>query len=170
MRRFHPTLTVPLMTAPDLKTAEPRQIEGGAIIALAVIVTGGTVIGIMLASILVVHGLTPAHAAIEALLIEAGAFGLWMTWKPFLLACGRIWRGCRKSYGKAWITRKGRPAMSIELKPCPFCGDEPEWVELVPDLTKISCKNSDCKMMPEDFYYPSPQETAASWNKRADSA
>lgn len=50
-------------------------------------------------------------------------------------------------------------------KPCPFCGCQPS---ILMSATKIAykavCKNKDCPV--ESFWYTSPGEALAWWNKR----
>lgn len=58
--------------------------------------------------------------------------------------------------------------MSVELKPCPFCGAEPV---LSPDYFgryDVRCLNTGCEIMPSTRVYDKPEDAAASWNRRAD--
>lgn len=58
--------------------------------------------------------------------------------------------------------------MSVELKPCPFCGAEPV---LSPDYFgryDVRCLNADCKIMPATSVYLTPEDAAEVWNRRAE--
>lgn len=57
--------------------------------------------------------------------------------------------------------------MSIELKPCPFCGGEPRLVEEI-SLAKVACMNRGCDVEPETPWFWSVDEAAEAWNTRAE--
>lgn len=73
----------------------------------------------------------------------------------------------------ARITRKGRSAMD-ELKPCPFCGEQPEWTIVGEnnDLLRFGClKNMMyCVVWVIPFTRPyhenALQEAVRRWNRR----
>lgn len=60
--------------------------------------------------------------------------------------------------------------MIPDLKPCPFCGEEPEmepWHGGGPDKQMISCSNEQCRVTPM-VCGETPEEAAEYWNTRAD--
>lgn len=67
--------------------------------------------------------------------------------------------------------------MSIDIKQCPFCGEDAEplnWaMELPPDIREtenawgIRCVNPNCSVCPAlGDYYPSLEDAARAWNRR----
>ena len=58
-----------------------------------------------------------------------------------------------------------------ELKPCPFCGGEPNLiVEKYPDGKDycVKCINLVCLCNPETVHYDTKEEAEEAWNVRAD--
>jgi Lar family restriction alleviation protein len=58
-----------------------------------------------------------------------------------------------------------------ELKPCPFCGEQPvvDWrmgKEKYIPLFQIRCENNDCTTQPETWYFKSEAEAIQAWNRR----
>lgn len=65
--------------------------------------------------------------------------------------------------------------MSIELKPCPFCGGEPIMSSYTYSLSgagiqyKVECERHDCPAQPTvDWHYWTAEEAAEAWNTRAE--
>ena len=62
--------------------------------------------------------------------------------------------------------------MSVDLKPCPFCGGEAELVEheVVGYQTDfyVECVTCDCIMCMGGLCYPTENEAIEAWNKRAE--
>lgn len=66
--------------------------------------------------------------------------------------------------------------MSIELKPCPFCGGEPTMSSYTYSTLgggyvqfKVECENDNCPAQPTvDWHYWSEAEAAEAWNTRAE--
>lgn len=58
--------------------------------------------------------------------------------------------------------------MSVELKPCPFCGVEPVLSSDYFRRYDVRCLNADCKIMPATSVYLTPEDAAEVWNRRAD--
>ena len=55
----------------------------------------------------------------------------------------------------------------IKLKPCPFCGREPEMVELPNNYSNeyfVRCTTDDC--VEQVMLYLSKEEAAEKWNRR----
>lgn len=58
--------------------------------------------------------------------------------------------------------------MSVELKPCPFCGKKPS--SLITNVTRqhyISCQNEECFAAPTSDGFRSLDEAIAAWNTRS---
>lgn len=56
-----------------------------------------------------------------------------------------------------------------DLKPCPFCGESPIWLE--EDCAegvgyKIKCNNFECWICPETSYYSEKATAIEAWNTR----
>lgn len=65
--------------------------------------------------------------------------------------------------------------MSIELKPCPFCGGEATMSSYTYSLSglgtqyKVECEGHDCPAQPTvDWHYWTAEEAAEAWNTRAE--
>lgn len=65
--------------------------------------------------------------------------------------------------------------MSIELKPCPFCGGEPIMSSYTYSLSgagiqyKVECERHNCPAQPTvDWHYWTAEEAAEAWNTRAE--
>ena len=58
--------------------------------------------------------------------------------------------------------------MSVELKPCPFCGAEPVLSQDYFGRYDVRCLNTGCEIMPSTRVYDKAEDAAASWNRRAD--
>ncbi len=55
-----------------------------------------------------------------------------------------------------------------ELKPCPFCGGQPEMnLGRYGDTFRVFCSHPSCKVHVDTHGFPTRQEAAAVWNKRA---
>jgi Lar family restriction alleviation protein len=67
--------------------------------------------------------------------------------------------------------------MSVELKPCPFCGGEAEMVDARKLLVvskysyiipySVRCSNRKCGVKPYTEYSGTEQEAIDAWNRRA---
>lgn len=58
-----------------------------------------------------------------------------------------------------------------ELKPCPFCGEEPEIVSYISyhkTVYKVRCNNRDCPIIAATLDYISIEDAIEAWNRRAD--
>ena len=56
---------------------------------------------------------------------------------------------------------------SNELKPCPFCGWQPEEVNCFEDgKWELYCKNEDCFILPGTYSVNSEAEAIRMWNTR----
>ena len=59
--------------------------------------------------------------------------------------------------------------MSVELKPCPFCGHVAVFNKDLFDKHYVECSNyHDCPVRPETRVYDKPEDAAAAWNRRAE--
>lgn len=61
-----------------------------------------------------------------------------------------------------------RSLRGITLKPCPFCGNNPEavpWHGGGPRVTRVSCVGEECAVTPSTVG-STPREAVASWNRR----
>lgn len=59
--------------------------------------------------------------------------------------------------------------MGAELKPCPFCGAEPNahtWQWRGKRMHKVRCERSACLIRPSTNGFDTPGEAAAAWNAR----
>ena len=54
-----------------------------------------------------------------------------------------------------------------ELKPCPFCGGEAEYVDNG-DYKDVSCKDFRCRGWAESLNCTSKKEAIEAWNRRVD--
>ena len=64
----------------------------------------------------------------------------------------------------------------IKLKPCPFCGGEPDLTESEPSTANfnegsihfsVSCSGFDCEVMPKaNLWQITEEEAILAWNKR----
>lgn len=59
-----------------------------------------------------------------------------------------------------------------KLKPCPFCGAEPEvteWISYLGVSVMVECTNEKCDIQPHTDYFPKSVKGLATrcWNKRA---
>ena len=59
--------------------------------------------------------------------------------------------------------------MSVELKPCPFCGVEPVLSQDFFGRYDVRCLNTGCEIMPSTRVYDKAEDAATSWNRRAES-
>lgn len=55
----------------------------------------------------------------------------------------------------------------IELKPCPFCGGEARAGEYNGGFGYVGCAGGACRMSPHAFGFPSVEDAAEAWNRRA---
>lgn len=55
-----------------------------------------------------------------------------------------------------------------ELKPCPFCGEQPQIFDLKDGRYIVECVNPDCDVYPYTSIHYDEQEAIAAWNRRAD--
>lgn len=55
--------------------------------------------------------------------------------------------------------------MSIDLRPCPFCGGEAETVR-VGDMYYVRCGNNDCPVVVETNNYYAEYDAISAWNTR----
>lgn len=53
-----------------------------------------------------------------------------------------------------------------KLKPCPFCGGEPQWSTLRNGAHYVECLNEDCLVNPEGVFSGSKVQCANEWNTR----
>ena len=59
--------------------------------------------------------------------------------------------------------------MSVNLDPCPFCGEAPA-ASGEPPFCDVKCVNNDCFIQPElDTFAPSHIDAAIQWNMRKES-
>ena len=58
--------------------------------------------------------------------------------------------------------------MSVELKPCPFCGVEPVLSQDYFGRYDVRCLNTACEIMPSTRVYDKAEDAAEAWNRRAD--
>ena len=58
--------------------------------------------------------------------------------------------------------------METELKPCPFCGGEAKIQEYNGGFAAVGCSNGRCYMHPHAFGFPSAEDAAERWNRRAE--
>ena len=56
--------------------------------------------------------------------------------------------------------------MSKELKPCPFCGQIPDWYKDNGYPFIIACYGDECEVRPEVSRF-TEESAIAAWNKRA---
>ena len=54
-----------------------------------------------------------------------------------------------------------------ELKPCPFCGEEPELFDFTDGRFIVQCSNSDCDVYPYTSIHRDKADAIAAWNHRA---
>lgn len=55
-----------------------------------------------------------------------------------------------------------------EVRPCPFCGEPPHYIEDLVRNTKVSCGNDACDCVVETIWCNSRDEARNAWNKRAE--
>ena len=55
-----------------------------------------------------------------------------------------------------------------KLKPCPFCGGDPQWGTLRNGAHYVECLNEDCLVNPEGVFSGSKVQCANEWNTRAE--
>ena len=54
-----------------------------------------------------------------------------------------------------------------ELKPCPFCGEEPEIFDFTDGRFIVQCSNSDCDVYPYTKIHHDKADAITAWNQRA---
>ena len=54
-----------------------------------------------------------------------------------------------------------------ELKPCPFCGKEPEIFDFKDGRFIVQCSNSDCDVYPYTSIHRDRADAITAWNQRA---
>ena len=54
-----------------------------------------------------------------------------------------------------------------ELKPCPFCGEEPKVIEDI-SVSWVVCDNSDCVVYARTLLKKTREEAIEAWNTRAE--
>lgn len=54
-----------------------------------------------------------------------------------------------------------------ELKPCPFCGEEPEIFDFKDGRFVVQCSNPDCDVYPYTSIHRDRADAIAAWNQRA---
>ena len=54
-----------------------------------------------------------------------------------------------------------------ELKPCPFCGEEPNVFSFNDGRFIVECSNSDCDVYPYTSIHHDKADAIAAWNQRA---
>jgi Lar family restriction alleviation protein len=57
-------------------------------------------------------------------------------------------------------------AKTNALKPCPFCGAEPNYTAYGNTKHQVECGNSDCAMNVGTFTHMTREACFAAWNKR----
>jgi len=55
-----------------------------------------------------------------------------------------------------------------KIKPCPFCGADPEVRDWMCGFC-VSCENRECPCMPTSFVYDTKEEAINFWNRRRNS-
>ena len=58
--------------------------------------------------------------------------------------------------------------MSMELKPCPFCGVVPTLSQDYFGRYDVRCLNTVCEIMPSTRVYDKLEDATAAWNRRAE--
>jgi hypothetical protein len=60
---------------------------------------------------------------------------------------------------------------SISLRPCPFCGERPQWFKTYINMAQhpvysLQCMNPGCRISPMTDLCDTPAEAADAWNRR----
>ncbi len=59
--------------------------------------------------------------------------------------------------------------MSVELKPCPFCGEKPSiYLNEATKMWIIRCTSEKCRIMPYTDYHKTRAVIVREWNRRGE--